>query len=104
MTDLQAALTKIVQGWPKLWAKFRDLIWIFSQSVGPSLTIWVNSVQNLFSALAQWPGRAHGVDVGDAVGAHLVGGEVEQVVVLLDAAPRLGFGRIVASEIAAPNM
>ena len=28
-------------------------------------------------ALAQRPGRAHGVDIGDAAGAHLVGGEVE---------------------------
>jgi hypothetical protein len=34
--------TKIVQGWPKLWANFQALIGIFSQIVGPSLTIWVN--------------------------------------------------------------
>jgi hypothetical protein len=38
-------LTKIVQGWPKLWANFRDSIGIFSQSVGPSLAIWANPVQ-----------------------------------------------------------
>jgi hypothetical protein len=38
-------LTKIVHGWPKLWAKFRDIIGIFSQNARPSLTIWVNPVQ-----------------------------------------------------------
>ena len=32
-------------GWPKLWANFRELIAIFSQSVGPSLAIWANHVQ-----------------------------------------------------------
>jgi hypothetical protein len=37
--------TKIVQGWPKLWANFRALIVIFSQSVGPSLAMWANPVQ-----------------------------------------------------------
>jgi hypothetical protein len=37
--------TKIVQGWPKLWAKFTDLIGIFSQSVGPNLAISANPVQ-----------------------------------------------------------
>jgi hypothetical protein len=36
---------KVVQGWPKFWANFRALIGIFSQSVGPSLTIWANPVQ-----------------------------------------------------------
>ena len=71
------ARTKIVKGWPNFWANFRARIGIFSQSVGPSLAIWVNPVQNSFGALAQRPGRAHGVDVGDAAGAHLVGGEVE---------------------------
>ena len=40
--------TKIVQGWPKLWANFRALIGISSQSVGPSLAIWANSVQFSF--------------------------------------------------------
>ena len=40
--------TKIVQGWPKLWANFRDLIGIFSQSVGPRLAIWANPVQFSF--------------------------------------------------------
>jgi hypothetical protein len=39
--------TKIVQGWPRLWANFRALIGIFSQSIGPSLAIWVNPVQFL---------------------------------------------------------
>jgi hypothetical protein len=34
--------TKIVQGWPKLWANFRALIGIFSQTVGPSLAFWAN--------------------------------------------------------------
>jgi hypothetical protein len=37
-------LTKIAQGWPKLWAYFRARIGIFSQSVGPSLTIWASPV------------------------------------------------------------
>ena len=37
--------TKIAQGLPKLWANFRDLIGIFSQSVGPSRAIWANRVQ-----------------------------------------------------------
>jgi hypothetical protein len=32
-------------GWPTLWANFRALIGIFSQSVGPSLAIWANPVQ-----------------------------------------------------------
>ena len=40
--------TKIVQGWPKLWADFRALIGIFSQIVGPSLAIWANPVQFSF--------------------------------------------------------
>ena len=44
----RGARTKIVQGWPKLWANFRPLIGIFSQSVGPSLTIWANPVQFSF--------------------------------------------------------
>ena len=38
--------TKIVQGWPiKLWANFRALVGIFSQSVGPRLAIRANPVQ-----------------------------------------------------------
>ena len=37
--------TKVLQGWPKLWADFRALLGIFSQSVGPSLAIWANPVQ-----------------------------------------------------------
>ena len=44
-------LTKNVQGWPKLWASFRDLIGILSQIVGPNLAIWANPVQcSLFIA------------------------------------------------------
>jgi hypothetical protein len=39
------AETKIVQGWPKLWANYRALIGIFSQISGPSLVIWANPVQ-----------------------------------------------------------
>ena len=39
------AETKIVQGWPKLWANYRALIGIFSQFSGPSLVIWANPVQ-----------------------------------------------------------
>ena len=38
-------LTKIVQGWPKLWANFSALIGIFSQKFEPSLAIWANPVQ-----------------------------------------------------------
>jgi hypothetical protein len=45
-----ACATKIVQGWPKLWADFRALTGIFSQSVGPSLAIWANPVQFSFCA------------------------------------------------------
>jgi hypothetical protein len=33
-----------VQGRPKLWANFKALIGIFSQSVGPSLAIWASPV------------------------------------------------------------
>jgi hypothetical protein len=40
--------TEIVQGWPKLWANFRALVGIFSQSVGPSIAIWANPVQFSF--------------------------------------------------------
>ena len=39
-----------VQGRPKLWANFRALIGIFSQTVGPSLAIWANLVQFLLGA------------------------------------------------------
>jgi hypothetical protein len=41
-------LTKIAQGWPKLWANFRILTGIFIQSVGPSLAVWANPVQFSF--------------------------------------------------------
>ena len=37
--------TKTVQGWPTLWANFKALIGISSQSVGPSLAIWAKPVQ-----------------------------------------------------------
>ena len=45
-----AGETKIVQGWPKLWANFTalDLMGVFSQSVGPSLAIWANPVHFFF--------------------------------------------------------
>ena len=43
-----AAVTKIVQGWPKLWANFMALVGIFTQSIGPSLAIWANPVQFSF--------------------------------------------------------
>jgi hypothetical protein len=52
----EAPLTKIVQGRAKLWANFRALIGIFSQSVGPSLAIWANPVQ--FSSLVCVASRA----------------------------------------------
>ena len=47
-----ACATKIVQGWPKLWADFRALTGIFSQSVGPSLAIWANPVQFSFQRVS----------------------------------------------------
>jgi hypothetical protein len=46
-------LTKNVQGWPKLWASFRDLIGILSQIVGPNLAIWANPVQFWFRRFAE---------------------------------------------------
>jgi hypothetical protein len=46
---LSLSATKIVQGWPKLWANFKALIGIFSQRVGPSLAIWANHVQFSFA-------------------------------------------------------
>ena len=51
----QAPVTKIVQGWPKLWANFRALIGIFNQSVGPGLAIWANPVE--FSSVPCGGGR-----------------------------------------------
>jgi hypothetical protein len=45
-----AALTKVVQDWPKVWANFRALIEILSQSVGPRLAIWANPAQISFRA------------------------------------------------------
>ena len=41
-------MTKIAQGWPKLWAYIRALIGILRHSVGPSLAIWANPVQFSF--------------------------------------------------------
>jgi hypothetical protein len=55
------AKTKIVQGWPKLWANFRALINIFSQSVGPSLAIWANPVQFTLKASSLCRGHTTGV-------------------------------------------
>jgi hypothetical protein len=55
--------TKIAQGRPKLWAKFKALIGIYSQSVGQSLAIWANPVQ--FSLEASPP--AHGRGTSRAV-------------------------------------
>jgi LSD1 subclass zinc finger protein len=43
--SLAPGSTKTAQGWPKLWANFRALIGISSQSVGPSLASWANPVQ-----------------------------------------------------------
>jgi hypothetical protein len=40
--------TKFAQGWPKLWASFWSLIWIFSQKAGPSRAIWANPVRSTF--------------------------------------------------------
>ena len=54
---LLEALTKIVQGWPKLWANFRALIGIFSQIIGPSLAIWANPVQFSFVGQGVRPRR-----------------------------------------------
>jgi hypothetical protein len=52
-------ITKSLQGWPKLWASFKDLIWIFSQSVGLSLAIWANLVQFSFMKLPSSDGLTH---------------------------------------------
>ena len=43
--ELREQAMKIVQGWPKMRVNFKALIWIFSQSVGPSLAIWADPVQ-----------------------------------------------------------
>jgi hypothetical protein len=49
----RAAYTIFLHCWPKLfWANFRALTGIFSQTVGPSLTIWANPVQFWFQT---WP-------------------------------------------------
>jgi hypothetical protein len=53
------SLTKVVQGWPKLWANFIALIGIFSQSVGPSLAVWANPVHfSFFCAVVCWSHHA----------------------------------------------
>ena len=44
-SNLPSRGTKIVQGWPRLWANFRARIGIFKQSVGPSPVIWANPVR-----------------------------------------------------------
>jgi hypothetical protein len=51
---VQISATKTVQGWPKLWANFKALVGVFSQSVGPSLAVWANSVQ-LSVYDSDWP-------------------------------------------------
>jgi hypothetical protein len=63
----QAPVTKIVQGWPKLWANFRALIGIFNQSVGPGLAIWANPVE--FSSVPCGGGRQADGRRGVCVGA-----------------------------------
>jgi hypothetical protein len=40
--------TKLVQGWPKLWANFRALVGIFSHTVGSSRAIGANPAQFSF--------------------------------------------------------
>ena len=45
LTPANAPVTKLVKCWPKLWANFRSLIGIFSQSVA----IWANPVQFSFA-------------------------------------------------------
>ena len=54
--ELESAATKrkIVQGWPILWANFRALIGISSQSVRPSLAIWANPVQFSLCGALHW--------------------------------------------------
>jgi hypothetical protein len=36
--------TRNSQGWPKPWANFKTLIWIFSQTAAPTCEFWVNPV------------------------------------------------------------
>jgi hypothetical protein len=55
-------VTKIVQGWPKLWAKFKAPIGIYSQSVEPSLATWANPVQ--FSLVRCGLGYSHTDGIG----------------------------------------
>ena len=42
MRRVNQSLTKIAQGWPQLWAKFRPLIGTPSQNIGPGRTIRAN--------------------------------------------------------------
>ena len=58
--------TKIVQGGPKFWANFRDLIGILSQSVGPSLATGANPVQFSFDCPALPVGQINGTAAVDA--------------------------------------
>ena len=44
-----APSNETAQGWPKLWANFKALVGICSQSVGPSPAIWANPVQFSFT-------------------------------------------------------
>ena len=45
-TFARGAVPKIAQGWPRLWANFRALTGIFSQSAGPSLASRANPVRS----------------------------------------------------------
>jgi hypothetical protein len=57
---LRPHLTKILQGWPTLWATFRALIEIFSQIFGPRLAIWTNPVPFSLPAAGRPPTRGRG--------------------------------------------
>jgi hypothetical protein len=58
--QLPGTRTKIVQGWPKLWANFRALIGNFSQPwVNQSLAIWANPVHFSFEARDDILDRRH---------------------------------------------
>jgi hypothetical protein len=61
--------TKIAQGWAKLWANFRALIGIFSQSVGPSLAIWANPGNFRCPAVLLAPPLRASVSQTEAVGS-----------------------------------
>ena len=65
-------ITKIVQGWPKLWANFRALIGVLSKSVGPASQFGPNPVQFFVAELWRNQARcAAAQDEGRAVRAEL---------------------------------